>query len=62
MYKKTDIAAEQLDDANARLAVIAKQPTNAELLAWARAHYPQMDYAAEIAGAHRGCRPEHGDP
>jgi hypothetical protein len=38
-----------LADAEARLAELPDVPTDAKLLKWARANYPQMDYAAERA-------------
>ena len=33
----------------ARLKAIPPEPTEKELLAWAREHWPQMDYSAERA-------------
>jgi hypothetical protein len=37
----------QLSDLTSRLQEIPKEPTDRELLAWARVNYPQMDYSNE---------------
>lgn len=36
-----------LKEATARLAELPTQPTDEELLEWARENYPAMDYSAE---------------
>ena len=48
LYRKSVLTAEKRA-AEDRLAAIPTQPTNAQLLAWAKEHYPQMDYGPEIA-------------
>jgi len=48
--KVIDKAAIQADLANAktRLNEVAKPPTNAEILAWAKSNYPYMDTSKEV--------------
>ena len=38
---------QQQADLQQQLAAIPTGPTDEELLAWARAHYPMMDYSAQ---------------
>lgn len=38
---------EELQTINDRLAELPPDPTDAELLAWAKLHYPGLDYSAE---------------
>ena len=48
MYRRKELVSDK-KNAEARLAEVGKAPTNQEILAWAKAHYPYMDRGPEVA-------------